>query len=141
TDVLTRMAIRHVGLDPARDASILPMQSINNGVAGLANNGIECFMGTSPFNEQAMLEIGAGPVLGVGSGELRAGARLQGQVLMARGQSIDADAELLAAVVRADVRALHMIVTSPNEARDTLRRSRFSAIREEIWPAVWQNQL
>jgi hypothetical protein len=122
TDVLTRMAIRHVGLDPARDANILPMQSINNGVAGLANNGIECFMGTSPFNEQAVLEIGAVPILGVGNGELRAGARLQGQV-------------------RADVRALRMIVTRPDEARDVLRRSRFSSIREEIWPTVWQNQL
>lgn len=141
TDVLTRLAVKQAGLDPARDVTILPFQSIGNGLAALSNNAIDGFMSPSPSTEQGMAEFGAVPLLRIAAGDLPAGARLQGQVLEARPADLQANRDLYAALVRANLRAMRMIVEAPDAARDALRRSRFSAVKEELWPMVWQNEL
>lgn len=141
TDILTRLAVKQVGLDPAKDLQIVPMQSIANITAAIANNAIDAFMSPSPTIQQAIAELGAYSLLSIGAGDLKAGMRLQGQVLEARTEDIKANPDLYAAIVRADLRAMRMIVERPDEARNVLRKTRFSAIKEDIWPAVWANEL
>ncbi len=141
TDALTRMVLKQVGLDAARDATILPFQSLGNGLAALSNNAIDGFMSFSPLTEQGMLEFGAVPLLRIASDDIPAGKRLQGQLIEARPSDIQADPDLYAALVRACLRAQRIIVETPDVARDKLRRTRFDFVKEEIWPMVWQNEL
>lgn len=141
TDLIARMAVRQVGLDPDSDVQIVPMGNIVNVVSGLSNGAIEAGALLSPFTEQTAHQFGAVPLLGVAVDEIPAAARLQGQALHARGADLEARRDAFAAFVRADLRALHLIRTDPDAARDTLRRTRFADIDEAIWPAVWAGQL
>jgi ABC-type nitrate/sulfonate/bicarbonate transport system substrate-binding protein len=141
TDLMARAALKQVGLDPARDAQIVPLQSSANAVAAMANNAVDATITLSPFTEQTISEFGAVPLLAVATGELREPARLQGQCLQAKPEVVQANQEAFAAVVRADLRALRMLMEKPDEARDALRRTRFANIKDDIWPTVWRNQL
>ena len=141
TDLFTRMAIKQVGLDPATDAQIVPLQNTANGLAALSKGGIDCLMALTPIAIQAQFEFGAIALLAVANGEVRAGARLQGQVSMARTQDVEANQDTFASMVRAEVRALRHIIEKPVEARDLLRKTRFANVKEEMWPAIWQAEL
>ena len=141
TDLITRMALKQVGLNPDTDAELVPMGSIVNVVSGLSNGAVDGGALLAPFTEQTAHEFGVVPLLGVATGEIPEAARLQGQALHARGQDIDARAEDFAAFVRADLRALKMILDDPDAARDKLRATRFAQIDEAVWPAVWAGQL
>lgn len=141
TDLITRMSLRQVGLNPDSDVQLVPMGSIVNVVSGIANGAIQGGALLSPFTEQTAREFGAVPVLGVAVGDIPAAARLQGQALHTRGAEIEERATDFAAFVRADLRALKLILEDPDAAGDTLRRTRFAAIDESIWPAVWAGQL
>jgi NitT/TauT family transport system substrate-binding protein len=141
TDLATRMALTQVGLDPAADATIVPLQNIVNVSSALAQGAIDGGFMLSPFTEQITAEFGVVPLLSIAAGDIPAASRLQGQVLEARPEDIDAHADSFAAMVRADLRALKMIIESPDEARDKLRVTRFGKVNEAIWPAVWAGQL
>ena len=141
TDLMARLAVKQVGMDPAKDVAIVPLQASANAVAALSNNAVDAGITLSPFTEQAIAEFGAVPLLSVATGELREGARLQGQCLQARPQDVDANPELYASLVRADLRALRVILEKPDQARDQLRKTRFANFKEEIWPSIWKNQL
>ena len=141
TDLMARAALRQVGLDPTRDAAIVPLQSTANTVAALANNAVDACVTLSPFTEQTISEFGAVPLLTVATGELKQAFRLQGQCLQARPDDMKARPDLYAALVRADVRALRVLLEKPDQARDVLRKTRYAAIKEAIWPTVWANQL
>lgn len=141
TDLMARAAARQVGLDPAKDVAIVPLQSSGNAIAAMANNAVDACVSLSPFTEQTIAEFGAVPLLTVATGELREAFRLQGQCLQARPDDMKARPEVYSALVRADVRALRVIIEKPDQARDVLRRSRYSNIKEDIWPTVWKNQL
>jgi ABC-type nitrate/sulfonate/bicarbonate transport system substrate-binding protein len=141
TDLMARAAARQAGLDPAKDVTIVPLQSTPNGVAALANNAIDAVVTLSPFTEQTVAEFSAVPLMSVATGELREAYRLQGQCLQARPEDMASRPELYAALVRADVRALRVLMEKPDQARDILRKTRYTYIKEEVWPAVWKTQL
>lgn len=141
TDLIARMSLRQVGLDPDSDVQLVPMGSIVNVVSAIANGAIEGGALLSPFTEQTTREFGAVPVLGVAVGDIPAAARLQGQALHARGADIVQRADDFAAFIRADLRALKLILDDPEAAGDTLRRTRFAQIDAAIWPSVWAGQL
>ena len=141
TDLITRMSLKQVGLNPDADVQLVPLGSIVNVVSGLSNGAIDGGALLAPFTEQTMHEFGAVPLLGVAVGEVPEAARLQGQALHARGADVETRADDFGAFVRADLRALKMIRDDPDAARDKLRATRFSKIEEAIWPAVWAGQL
>lgn len=141
TDLITRMSLKQVGLNPDSDVQLVPMSSIVNVVSGLSNGAIDGGALLAPFTEQTMHQFGVVPLLGVAVGEVPEAARLQGQALHARGADVENRAEDFAAFVRADLRALKLIREDPEAARDKLRTTRFSQIDKAIWPAVWAGQL
>ena len=141
TDLMARSAVRQVGLDPAKDVNIVPLQSTSNGIAALTNNAIDAVVTLSPFTEQTVAEFGAVPLLSVATGEIREAYRLQGQCLQARPDDMAARPEVYAALVRADVRALRVILEKPDQARDILKRTRYGFVKDDVYPAVWKNQL
>ena len=141
TDLATRMALIQVGLNPASDARIVPLQNIVNVVTAVSQGTIDGGFLLSPFTEQTIAKFGLVPLLSIANGEVPAAGRLQGQVLQARPNDIEKYKKSFAAMVRADLRALKMITEAPNEARDKLRATRFGSVDEAIWPAVWAGQL
>lgn len=141
TDLMARAAAKQVGLDPAKDVAIVPLQTSGNAVAAMANNAVDATVTLSPFTEQTIVEFGAIPLLAVATGELKDPARLQGQCLQARPEDIAARPDVYAALIRADLKALRAIMEKPDQSRDLLRKTRYSAIKEDIWPTVWKNQL
>ena len=141
TDLTTRMALAQVGLDPTPDAAIEPLHNIVNVSTALGQGAIDGGAMLSPFTEQVIAEFGIVPLLSIAAGDIPAGSRLQGQVLEARPDDIEANPDSFAAMVRADLKALRMIVETPDEARDKLRATRFGSVDEAIWPAVWAGQL
>jgi NitT/TauT family transport system substrate-binding protein len=141
TDLTTRMALVQAKLDPNADAQILPMGNLINVISALSQNAVDGGLLLSPFTEQAMLEFGVVPLLAVAKGELPAAQRLQGQVLLARQQDVEQQPATYAKIVKAELRARKMILENPDAARDKLRETRFQAVKPEIWPQVWANQL
>lgn len=141
TDLMARAALRQVGLDPLKEAAVVPLQNTANTVAALANNAVDACVTLSPFTEQTVTEFGAVPILTVATGELREAFRLQGQCLQARPEDMRARPEIYSGLVRADVRALRVLLEKPDEAREVLRKSRYASIKDNIWPSVWKNQL
>lgn len=141
TDLVVRMALSQVGLDPARDVTVVPAGSIVNIISALSQGGLDGGALLAPFTEQAGVEFGSVPLLTIAAGDIPQAGRLQGQVLEARPQDLEDNRELFAAFVRADLRALKFLQEDPDGARDKLRASRFSNIDEAIWPNVWASSL
>lgn len=139
SDGLTRLALKRVGLDPASDAKIVPVQSLANSLAALQNDRVEGFIGSSPVVEQAILKAGAVPLLASATNDIPGAAALQGQTLIATAADVKADPDLFAAVVRANVKALRSLVEAPDKARDLLRRTRFADVSDAIWSLMWRN--
>ncbi len=71
--------------------------------------------------------------------ELPAAARLQGQVIEARDEDVNKNPDLYAALIRAQLRAMRMINENAGEVGIALGKTRFSSIKPELWPLVWQN--
>jgi ABC-type nitrate/sulfonate/bicarbonate transport system substrate-binding protein len=138
TDGFTRLALRQAGLDPATNASIVPLQSAANMLAGLANGQIDGFVGVPPAAEKAVLEFGAVPLLLNQAGEIEGGQRVQGMTLQARADDVEANPDLYRALVRADVRAMRELVEDPAGAGELLRRTRFGQLEEPIWNYAWE---
>jgi ABC-type nitrate/sulfonate/bicarbonate transport system substrate-binding protein len=141
TDLTTRMAMAQARLDPNSDAQILPMGTIMNVISALSQNAIDCGVLLAPFTEQAMFEFGVVPLLAVAKGDIPAAQRLQGQVMLARPRDVEQQPAVFAKIVKAELRARRMIIETPDAARDKLRATRFQAVKEEVWPQVWANQL
>jgi ABC-type nitrate/sulfonate/bicarbonate transport system substrate-binding protein len=139
TDALTRIAVKTVGNNPETDASIVPLQSIANIIAAIANRGVDGFLGPSPATEQGMAELGAVALLKVE--ELPDAARLQGQVQIARGADLAEHPDLYAALVRAQLKAMKAIIDDPDAAGALLAKTRFDKLKPELWQTVWKNQL
>jgi ABC-type nitrate/sulfonate/bicarbonate transport system substrate-binding protein len=138
TDGFTRLALRQAGLDPATNASIVPLQSAANMLAGLANGQIDGFVGVPPAAEKAVLDFGAVPLLLNQVGEIEGGQRVQGMTLQARADDVEANPDLYRALVRADVRAMRELVEDPAGAGELLRRTRFGQLEEPIWNYAWE---
>lgn len=141
TDGLTRLFLKQAGLDPDKDAQIVPLQTAANNIPALQNNRIDGFIAQSPVPEQAMVQLGAVPLLAVANGDVRGGDRMAGQTLFARASDLEAHPDLYAKLVRANVRAMQVLVETPDKARDLLRRTRFARIDAKIWPLMWRNNL
>lgn len=141
TDLTTRMAVAQVGLDAVGDVTIVPLQNIVNVSTALGQGAIDGGALLSPFTEQVIAEFGVVPLLSIAAGDIPAASRLQGQVLQARPEDIEERPDSFAAMVRADLKALRMIVETPDEAGAKLRSTRFGSLDEAIWPAVWAGQL
>jgi NitT/TauT family transport system substrate-binding protein len=142
TDGLTRMALKQFGLRPDADARIVPLQSAANYLPALENNRIDAFIsGDSPVPEQAQVKFDAVPLLSISNGDIHGAERMAGQTFAARASDVESDPDLFARLVRANVRAMKVIVETPDKARDTLRKTRFAKVEEEIWPLMWRNSL
>jgi sulfonate transport system substrate-binding protein len=139
TDGLTRMALKQAGLDPDRDAQLLPLQSGANCLAALGNGRIDGFMSLSPIAETAILQTGAVPLLQNAKGDIKGGQLLQGQCVQVRGSDVASNRDMFAAMIRADVRALRSVVQDPDSARDLLRKTRFSSVAASVWPTAWEH--
>jgi ABC-type nitrate/sulfonate/bicarbonate transport system substrate-binding protein len=135
------MAVKQFGLDPDSDARIVPLETAANNIPALQNQRIDGFIAQSPVPEQAVVQLGAVPLLSVANGDIRGADRLAGQTLFAHASDVDANPKLFSKLVRANVRALKVLVETPDKARDRVRRTRFSDIDEKIWPLVWKNNL
>lgn len=138
TDGFTRLALKQAGLDPARDARIVPLQTGANTIAALANDQIDGFIGVPPSAEQAIVELQAVPLLINQNGEITGGDRMQGMTVQARTADVEANPDLYRALVRADVRAMRALTEDPDEAGRLLRRTRFGALDEKIWDQTWK---
>jgi NitT/TauT family transport system substrate-binding protein len=141
TDGFTRMALKQAGLDPDKDARVVPLQNAANSMAALQNGRIDGFMALSPVTEQAIVKFGAVPLLAVTKGDIKDAYRLQGQTLMARAGDIEANPDLYGKLVRANVHALRVLLEEPERARDTLRKRRFAGVDADMWSLMWQNNL
>lgn len=141
TDLVTRMALQQVGLDPARDVTIVPTGSIVNVISALSQGRLDGGALLAPFTEQTAAEFGAVPLLSIAAGEIPRAGRLQGQVLEARPKDLEQNRDLFGAFVRADLRALKFLHEAPHDARNKLRETRFPKIADAIWPSVWASQL
>jgi NitT/TauT family transport system substrate-binding protein len=137
TDGFTRLALRQAGLDPARDAQIVPLQTTANSLAALANGQIDGFVAVPPSAEKAVLELGAVPLLVNQHGEISGGERIQGMTLQARASDVDANPELYRALIRADIKAMRLLVEDPVGSGTLLRKTRFGQLPEPIWNYAW----
>jgi NitT/TauT family transport system substrate-binding protein len=137
TDGFTRLALKQAGLDPAKDAKIVPLQTAANSLAALANDQIDGFIGVPPAAEKAVHELQAVPLLVNQAGEIRGGDRFQGMTMQARREDVESNPDLYAALVRADVRALRTLVEDPDAAGALLRKARFGKLEEPIWTMTW----
>lgn len=138
TDGFTRLALKQAGLEPGKDARIVPLQTSSNSLAALANNQIDGFIGVPPAAEKAVLEFGAIPLLVNQAGEIEGADRVQGMTVQARAEDVDENPDLYRALVRADVRAMRAIVESPEETGALLRKTRFKELEEPIWKYAWE---
>ncbi|GII97072.1 ABC transporter substrate-binding protein [Sinosporangium siamense] len=138
TDGFTRLAAKQAGLDPAKDAKIVPLQTAGNSLAALANDQIDGFVGVPPVAEKAVLELGAVPLLINQEGEISGGDRMQGMSLQARTQDVDANPDLYQAIMRAEIRGMRALVEDPAGAGALLRKTRFSQLEEPIWNYAWK---
>jgi ABC-type nitrate/sulfonate/bicarbonate transport system substrate-binding protein len=141
TDGLTRMVLKQAGLDAGSDARIVPLQTAANSLAALENDQIDGFVALSPVTEQAVIKMKAIPLLATATGDIREGYRMQGQTLMARAADIEGNPDLYAAVVRANVRAMRVLLETPDKARDLLRKTRFADVDEQMWKVMWASNL
>ncbi|BCH32345.1 hypothetical protein MesoLjLc_42750 [Mesorhizobium sp. L-8-10] len=141
TDLVVRMALQQVGLDPTSDVTIVPAGSIVNIMSALSQGGLDGGALLAPFTEQAGVEFEAVPLLAIAAGEIPQAGRLQGQVLEARPEDLEAKRDLFAAFIRADLRALKFLQEDPDGARAKLRQTRFPKIADAIWPDVWASAL
>ncbi|WP_055479956.1 ABC transporter substrate-binding protein [Sphaerimonospora mesophila] len=138
TDGFTRIALKQAGLDPVKDAKIVPLQTAGNSLAALANDQIDGFVGVPPVAEKAVLELDAVPLLINQEGEISGADRLQGMTLQAREQDVAANPDLYEAVMRAEVRGMRALLDDPDEAGALLRKTRFSQLEEPIWNYAWK---
>ncbi|GAA0378734.1 sulfonate ABC transporter substrate-binding protein [Acrocarpospora corrugata] len=138
TDGFTRLALKQAGLDPGKDASIVPLQTAANSLAALANDQIDGFIGVPPSAEKAVFQFGAVPLLVNQEGDISGGDRLQGMTVQARAQDVDARPDLYKAFVRADIRATKALVDDPDKAAALLRKTRFGQFEEPIWNYAWK---
>lgn len=122
TDGFTRLALKQAGLEPGKDARIVPLQTSSNSLAALANKQIDGFIGVPPAAEKAVLEFAAVPLLVNQAGEIEGADRVQGMTVQARAEDVDENPDLYRALVRADVRAMRAIVENPEEAGALLRK-------------------
>jgi NitT/TauT family transport system substrate-binding protein len=141
TDLVMRMALRQVGLDPKQDVTIVPAGSVINIISGMAQGALDGGMLLAPFTEQATATFGAVPLLSMPAGEIQRADRLQGQVLEVRPDDLAQNRNLFESLIRADLRAWKFLHETPDEAGTMLRRSRFPKIGDEIWSSAWKNQL
>ncbi len=138
TDGFTRLALKQAGLEPGRDAQIVPLQTSSNSMAALANGQIDGFIGVPPLGQKAVLEFEAVPLLVNQLGEIEGADRLQGMTMEARTADVEANPELYQALVSADIRALRMLVENPDEAGALLRKTRFGNFEEPLWNVTWK---
>jgi ABC-type nitrate/sulfonate/bicarbonate transport system substrate-binding protein len=141
TDGYTRMALRQSGLDPDKDAKIVPLQSAANCLAALEKNRIDGFISLSPVTETAVLQKGAIALLTATTGEIKGADQLQGQTLIARTRDLEADPEVFEKIVTANTSALRTLIDEPDKARDTLRTKRFKDIDAKVWDLMWTNNV
>lgn len=138
TDGFTRLALEQAGLDPSKDARIVPLQTAANSLAALANGQIDGFVGVPPAAEKAVLDFGAVQLLVNQRGEIDGADRVQGMTLQARSEDVEANPDLYRALVRADVRAMRALIENPEEAGELLRKTRFSQLEQPIWDHAWK---
>lgn len=141
SDLFTRMAIKQVNMNPARDYSILPLGNLPNLIAALSANTVDGGILISPVAEQAFVELGVVPLFSIAKGDLPLAQRMQGQVLEARAEDVAARPDVFEKIVRADLKALRVLKKTPDKAKEVLRRTRFAKLREDVWSIVWPNQL
>jgi ABC-type nitrate/sulfonate/bicarbonate transport system substrate-binding protein len=137
SDLATRMAVRAAGGDPDKDAQIVPLQTIANVFAAIANRGVDAAVGPSPAIEQTTGQLGSIELLKVY--EMPEMLTLQGQAQMAFGDEVDKNRDLFAALIRAQLRAMQAIVEDPKEAGAVLAKARFANLTPEVWERVWAN--
>jgi NitT/TauT family transport system substrate-binding protein len=137
TDGFTRLALKQAGVDPDKDAQLIPLQTAANQIAALSNDRIDGFLAVPPSGETAATEFGAVPILRSQSGEIAGAATVQGMSTVARGQDLQANPGLHAAAIRAEVKAMKQLNEDTKSAGEILRKTRFSSLSDEVWQATW----
>jgi NitT/TauT family transport system substrate-binding protein len=132
-----RLILTRAGVDPDVGASLVPLANGANMISAMQSDQIDGFIFVPPVIEEAVEQVGAVPVLYDAAGDIEGGRMLQGQAVQVRTSDVQAEPELYAALIRADVKALQHLVENSNESRDLLYKSRFSDLDERVWRTAW----
>ncbi|MDW9788505.1 hypothetical protein GOB29_28660 [Sinorhizobium meliloti] len=142
TDHCARQVMAQIGLDPTKDAQIVPVQSVENTISAMTSGSIDAMVIPSPTSERAQDQLGAVVCFSVGKDEVQDFKDVTGHVVEARTEDVDAKPDLYRAIIRAETRGLRYIIEHPDEAGDVVYKSQFAAnIAPEIWKKMWANNL
>lgn len=136
TDAFTRMALKQAG-GKASDARIVPLQTASNCLAALAKGDIDGYVGVPPAGELAIAQTGAIALLTAQAGEIAGAEGLQGMTLVAKADQLDADREMYASAIRAEVRAMKDLNDDPDGSGALLRKTRFDKLEDSVWESTW----
>ncbi|MPR05444.1 ABC transporter substrate-binding protein [Microvirga sp. M8] len=138
TDGFARQVISSLGLNPAKDAQIVPTQSTENAVSAAANGAIDAFVALPPNVDQAVAEIGAVPIFSVTKDEVPGFKSLGGFVIEARASDVESNPELFQALVNAEVRGLRYIIEKSEEAASIIYKAQYASMMSpDTWRTMW----
>ncbi|WP_321794946.1 ABC transporter substrate-binding protein [Caballeronia sp. J97] len=139
TDYCARQVLAQSGLDPASDATIVPLQSTSNMIAAMANGTIDAMVATPPVTSIAAARVGAVFFLSVSKDEISGFKSLAGHLIEARVADVEQNPDLYAAIVRADTRGLRYVIENKKEAGEALYKAQFSStVEPTVWASVWE---
>lgn len=138
TDFAAQAALKGIGLRNGVDASVIPLGSVANAIAGMRNGSVDAFVAASPAPETAKHQFGSVMFFSVGRDEFPGFRALAGQLVLARASDVERSPNLYAALVRADTRAFRQIIQDPKGMGSILHSTRYKALDKDVWTDVWE---
>lgn len=140
TDLLVRYLMRQVGLDPDRDADIVPMGTLDPAVAAMKAGRIDAAAVAPPATQQMILGDMGILLLDPAGGDVPALKNVHYGECRALRSYADANPQIVAAFVRAIAKAEHFVATDKVGARDAMRAF-FSQMDARTFEAAWESRL
>jgi ABC-type nitrate/sulfonate/bicarbonate transport system substrate-binding protein len=142
TDHCARRVMIQLGIDSAKDAQIVPVQSVENTIAAMANGTIDAMVIPSPTAEKAQFQLGAIVHFSVSKNEISGFGDVTGHVMEARTADVEQRPDLFRSMIRAETRALRYIVENPNVAGELLYKAQFATtIAPDEWRTIWDRNV
>lgn len=139
TDVSSRLLLRQAGINPDTDAQLVPLGATVNSLAAMSRGAIDAFVASAPVPELAHRQQDAVRLLKVSKKEFAGLEEAAGHCLLCRGNDLEEKKDIYQSAVRADAKALRLIIQDPKTAGEAAAKSFSAAVQTDLWSTVWDN--
>lgn len=139
-DKQVRYMLNSVGLDPDRDATLVPLGSAGPLLAAFSQGRIDAFLLSPPTTNIAILKNGARMLVDMSVGEFEPFRGFPQLTLVARRDWLEENPDLAVAYVKAVGRAEQLIAEDPAAAGEAMRQF-FPDLEKEVYDAAFMSNV